>query len=262
MNSLWTRRSLLAGAGYAAACGSMMAQWLSVARAAEAAPAGDAAICLSMIYLHNRKQKFDARYFKSNHLPLLKRIYGDSVEHIELRVADKPAKGMPEQPIMAVFNMWIADVKAFGAKTAAAGAEVQADLAKATDARPVLEYDRTVALIGSARSEVSTNTVCISSYYQDKEGATFDAKYYLSNVLPKMLDIYGTKAVQRTEVCLGSTAQGGGKPAMLASTHLYVNSMQDFMMAGRRVMTELGPEATKFTNVQPLSANLRVSAAV
>ena len=48
---------------------------------------------------------------------------------------------------------------------------------------------------------------------------------------------------------------------MLASTHLYIDSMQDFMAAGRRVMTELGPEAAKFTNVKPLAANLRVSAA-
>ncbi|MEO6186996.1 MAG: EthD family reductase [Steroidobacteraceae bacterium] len=257
MNNLRTRRAVLAGAGYAVAGSSMMAQWLSVASAAEA---GDAAICLTMMYMHNRKQKFDAQYFRSNHLPLLRRVYGDSVEYIELRVADKPEKGAPDQPVQAVFNMWIADVKAFGAKTAAAGAEVQADLAKATDMKPVLEYDKTVALIGSARSEVSTNTVCISTYYQDKEGATFDAKYYLSNVLPKMLDLYGKKAVQRTEFCLGSTAQGGGRPAMLASTHLYFRNVQDYMMAARRVMTEIGPETPNFTTARPLTANLRVNA--
>src|SRR5262245_10876635 len=92
MKSAFSRRSLLAGAGYAVAAGSVSGSLLSVVRAAE--EQGESAICLSMLYGNSPKAKFDAKEFRQTHLPLLKSAYGSTLERVELRVPGKP-RGMP-----------------------------------------------------------------------------------------------------------------------------------------------------------------------
>jgi len=55
--------------------------------AVSADAAGSAsAVCLSMLF-PGGKGKFDSDRYRDQHLPLIRGIYGDSVERIELRVA-------------------------------------------------------------------------------------------------------------------------------------------------------------------------------
>ena len=154
MNGSLSRRSVLKRAGVAAAFGTLSANLTAVVRAAE--QQGDSAICLSMIYPNSPKAKFDARRYASKHVPLLTSIYGDSIEHIELRTprqpdraarrsgsgaspAVRPTMGPPPSVILAATCLWIRDLKAFGEKTAAAGDQIAKDLEEVvTESRPVV----------------------------------------------------------------------------------------------------------------------------
>lgn len=261
MQGGYSRRSVLAGMGGALTGCGLVDSWLGVARAAEGGAASDAAICLTMIYTSKGWRRFDARRYKDTHLPLLRRVYGDSLEHVELRLAARPARNMPEPPIMASVHMWIRDLKAFGEKTAAAGAEVQADFAKVTEASPYVQYDRTLAIAGAPRASIGEKVPVFSTYFPAKTDGRWEARHYVDTVLPKMVELYGMKNLERLEVAQASAGQGGSPPAFVAATHLYVKDLQSFMNAGRRVMMELAPEGPKYTNIFPVAATLNVAAA-
>src|SRR5262245_3714480 len=114
MSAILTRRSLLAAAGQAAA-GTMLATALvPVAGAEEAAqPQAAPSLCLSMVFLNDAKAKFDADRYTRKHLPLLRKIYGNSVERIELRTAQAASPGMPPSPLLATTHVFISDVRGF-----------------------------------------------------------------------------------------------------------------------------------------------------
>src|SRR5262245_14186835 len=99
MSGIISRRSLLAGAGCAAA-GTLVARLVSAAEAQQAAaPQAAPSLALTMVFMNEAKAKLDSdRYIKS-HVPLLRKIYGDSVERIEFRTAQAPGPGMPPSAI-------------------------------------------------------------------------------------------------------------------------------------------------------------------
>jgi hypothetical protein len=77
-----SRRTVLTGVGQAAAFGSLAA---TLPRQVWAQAQGDAALCMSMYYPNAPGATFDEAAFGTRHLPLLREVYGDSVERIELR---------------------------------------------------------------------------------------------------------------------------------------------------------------------------------
>ncbi len=240
MASVFTRRSLLAGTGCAAA-GSIAANLISVAQAAE--EQGESAILLSMVYGNDPKAKFDAKRYRAKHLPLLKSIYGDSVERIELRMPPGPGgnaaarasgSNVPSAPppsfgppprVMAAASLWIRDLKAFGERTAANGAQITADLAEVTHATPAVQYDKVLVLLGEGRDAMVDDTQVSSTYFFATENGKFDAKYYAEKVIPLMVSVYGKNAIKRIEQTLqlcegvkeiGITVNAGGAPHWMA----------------------------------------------
>jgi hypothetical protein len=254
-----SRRSMLAGMGSAAAIGSIAANLQGVARAAE--EQGESAISLSMLYWNEPKARFDFRKYRDQHLPLLKSIYGDSVERFELRMPVKAEKGMPPPSVTAAVNLWIRDVPAFGTKTKAEGARINEDLAKVTNGHPYVQYDKVIALLGDARRSVQQDAEVFSTYFPAREGATWDARYYVETFLPKLVGIYGPKALARIEVCQAATGQGGTPAAVVASSHLYVRDRRAYMAASGKVFQELGSEGSRYTTIRPYWANMWVAAA-
>ena len=125
MKSNVSRRSVLAGAG-CAVVGSAVGQLLAVARAQEAAQTQQGragGICLSMVFEDGSKVKFDTEKYVKNHLPLLREVYGDSVERIEVLAAPErdPKALIHSVPMFAgipapraATTLWIKDVSAFG----------------------------------------------------------------------------------------------------------------------------------------------------
>lgn len=272
---------MLLGMAYAAAGAPVAGGLVSAARAAE--EQGDSAICLSMIYPNSPKAKFDSRRYAEKHIALLRSIYGDSIERIELRTPRKaPGMGggnslsktgishVPSAPtapmgpppprVMAAVSLWLRDVKAFGEKTAAAGPKITQDLAEVTEVPPIVQYDKVLSLLGDARSAITADTQVFSNYFPAKEGGNFDAKYYEEKVIPMMISLYGSKAIRRVEFSVGSVAQGGGKPAVVASAYYYIRDRAAWDAAGMKAFPQLMGETPKYTTLMPLTADMEVSA--
>jgi len=171
MNTKMSRRSLLAGIGYAAA-GSTTAQLLRVAHAQEAAQArqGQAGgICLSMIFESGSKAKFDSAKYVKKHLPLLREVYGDSVDRIELRTTAGSAMGIPSS-VLATTTFWIRDVTAFGQKLGANAARINEDLDAVARGNRLVQPDRIVLGLGDARDDTPANSHVFSLYYRAFSG--------------------------------------------------------------------------------------------
>jgi len=259
-----SRRDLLRSAGGAAALGAF-ATLPRLATAAEASPS-ESALCLSMLFPGGSKGKFDADRYRDKHLPLIRRIYGDSVERIELRVPPAPDRRVkstyapPPPPFAATVNMWIRRIDEYGRHTAEAAQEIQADLLKVSGITPYVQYDQTLSRTGSVRAEVMVGTDVASTYYPNKEGGRWDAKYFVETYLPKVIDVYGADSLLRTEVDQGRAGQAGAKAAIIGSSHLYIRDRAAFDAAGRKAM-QLFQEAPNYTDIMGVFSIMKVHAA-
>jgi len=274
MNGSFSRRSVLAGVG-AAAVGTFAGSISATLRAAE--DAGESAICLTMLYPNGPKAKFDAHHYHSKHLPLLKTIYGDSIERIELRTPKRvkasnsgtsnspavaaPAMGPPPR-VIAATSIWIRDLKAFGEKTAASNVEITKDLADVvTDSQPIVQYDKVIVLLGDARNDMAEDTQVFSTYYPATPEAKFDVKYYGEKIIPLMVSLYGAKSIRRIEVTMGSNGQGGAKPAVVAASHFYIRDRAAWDAAGMKAYPQLMAEGPKYSTIVPIIGDHEVTAA-
>ena len=263
MTEAFSRRTALRGIGHAAAFGTLAAALPGFVRAAD----GDATYSLSMTYQYGKKSKFKADRFRDGHLPLLKKIYGDSIERVELRYAEPPQikqgpKQIPVPPqfVIAEVGVWIRDVAAFGKLTGEQGGKIVADLKEVTEASPIVQYDKTLAGLGSARADVTVGNGCQSYYFMDKEGARFDTKYYVDTLAPRIMELYGPQALRRIEVCQGAAGQGGTKPLVLAAAHLYYSDQNAFFTAGRTALPQLMKESPNYTDIFPVVSQTTVHA--
>lgn len=261
-----TRRDVLRGVGNTTAFGMLAASLPGHVGAAQEATAEESAICLSMLFPNGKKARFDGDRYRDKHLPLIRSIYGDSVERIELRVAPPPPRaqsGFPSPPpaFLAAANIWIRNVDEFGKRTAENGQQIQADLQKVSPVTPYVQYDQTIALMGDARSDVQVGTDCFSTYFPGREGGKWDAKYYVEQYLPKLVAAYGKNSIRRIEVGRGTAGQGGAKAAMVSGSHLYIRDRQSFDAAGMKAGMQLFQETPNYTNIMALFGFMKVHAA-
>lgn len=283
-----SRRSVLRGAGHAAAFGTLAAV---LPRQLLAQEAGESAICLSMVYPNPGNEKFDEAAFTSGYLPLLKRTGGDSIERVELRLpkpraasaaaggssrtgVDVPAptpgnaryNGPPQTPagpppsrVLATVAVWIRDLQAFQARTATAGTQLGAELVKATTLQPALQYDQVLALLGEERSTIAVDGEVRSIYFPSKADGRFDAQYYGDKIIPMMVSLYGANSIQRIEFALGAKTNGAA-PVLVGSAHYYIRDRAAFDAAGLKVSQQLAAEAPRYTNITPMSVDMKVVA--
>ena len=258
-----SRRDVLRGVGHAAAFGTLAA---ALPRHAWAAEVSESAICLSMLY-PGGKGKFDSDRYRDKHLPLIRGIYGDSVERIELRMAPPPAKRAqsrfpgPPPAFLAAVNIWIGNLEEFGKHTAASGQQIQADLLKVSEIVPWVQYDQTLSLSGEARSAVPVGTEVATTYFPNKDGGRWDARYFVEKYMPKAIDVYGKDALRRTEVAQGKAGQGGVKAALIGTSHLYIRDRAAFDAAGRKAGMQLFQETPNYTDITGQFAIMKVHAA-
>ena len=260
-----SRRDVLRGAGGVAALGALAAALPRHAMAAEAT--GElSGICLSMLY-PGGKGRFDSDRFRDKHLPLIRGIYGESVERIELRVAPPPAKrsvsaySAPPPAYLAAVNLWIRKIDEFGKHTAESGQQIQADLLKVSQITPFVQYDQTLSLTGESRADVPVGTEVASTFFPNREGGRWDAKYFVDKYLPKVTEVYGKDALRRIEVSQGRTGQGGVKAALIGSSHLYIRDRAAFDAAGRKGGMQLFQEAPNYTDIMGVFTLMKVHAA-
>lgn len=290
MHDSQTRRTLLRGVGHVAASGALAA---ALPRLAPAAEPGDAAICLSMFYPNTATASFDADAWASRHLPLLRGIYGDSVERIELRMFVPPPPAPPAAPaqpkrrpsgeglsrapsmpmpmprpsaaaqplLRAAVSVWIYEAKAFAERATAGAQQIASDIATITPLVPTVQYDRIVNLLGEPRSSIAVGTQVVSNFYRNADGGRFDADYYSTNVIPLMVKLYGAKTISRIEFGMGARGDGGGAPSLRAAAHYYIKDPAAWAAANAAAEGSLRAEVSRFTDGTPLISSMRVAAA-
>jgi len=261
--AILSRRELLRGVGGAATLGALSA--LAQRAGAAEASASESALSLSMLY-PGGKGKFDADRFRDKHLPLIRGIYGDSVERIELRVAPPPAKRVqsrfpaPPAAFVAAVNIWIRRIDEYGRHTAESAQQIQADLLKVTEIVPYVQYDQMISHTGDSRLDIPVGTEVATTFYPNKDGGRWDAKYFVETYLPKVIDTYGKESLLRTEVNQGRAGQNGAKAAVVGTSHLFIRDRAAFDAAGRKAM-QLFQETPNYTDIMGVFTFMKVHAA-
>jgi len=142
-----TRREVLAGAARLAAVGAAAGSAAVTSMPASAqGEAGEE--CMTIVYRYAPDARFDFDYYESTHMPLIMRLYGDSIRRFELRRGLPGADGAPP-PYIATITIWIADVAAFEAAAAEHQEGIRADVDKFTNAELIAQRDRIVAFATS-----------------------------------------------------------------------------------------------------------------
>jgi hypothetical protein len=261
MNDFLSRRSMLAGIGSTAIYGSLTSQLAGAGEAAApaAAPAAQEMV-YSTMFMSGAKTKFDPKKYETKHLPLLKKSFGDSVSRIEMRTANSTARGVPSD-IRVETSIYIADLQKFIVALRENSAAINADLNGIATGPRNIQIDRLLTESGAPRSEVRENHQVVSTYYRDNAAApvVFNTAYYTDTYLPKLRSYYNDSAVRRIEVFLG-VPQGGAKPAIVASTHLYIRDRDAYNAGNGEGQKELMQIDDKYTNAMQMWADSKVTA--
>ena len=265
-----SRRSVLNGFGQSTALGAALAALSPYLRAAQAAapaasaaPAGPApTYCLSMMYRQAEGASFNADLFRDKHLPLLRKVYANGVDRIELRIPAPVPEGQKAvaQPIIAAVNIWFRDITEFVNRTKTGAQEVNASMAGISSAQVSAQVDQVIAGLGEDRAAVPLSSLCHSSYFQDKDGATFDAAYFTQTFYPKLAELFGT-AVRRIEVTTGAASTTGGKLLVKNAVHIYIRDEAAYDEAGSKIPSELKAEGAQHTNIAPVQTLTQLHAA-
>jgi hypothetical protein len=271
-----SRRALLGGAGQAAALGALAAALPRQLLAADEADT-ESDILLTIVYPNAPKAKFDARRYREKHIPLLKSLYGASIERVELRtprklpastfgaspsgtshVPSQPVDFTPPPAVLAAATVWIRDLKLFGEKTATAQGQLAEDLKETTDASAIVQYDRVAALLGEGHTDIGLDGQVFSVYFPSVEGGKFDAKYYGEKIIPLVVKLYGSRAIRRIQYNLGMKA-GGNAPALTASAHFYIRDRAAWDAASMQAFPQLAAEGPNYTTISPFVADMEVT---
>ena len=141
------RRTLLAGAGQVATAGVVA----SIAAAVPSTASAQGTVgqeCMTIVYQNGDDVRFDFDYYEKTHMPLIMRLYGQSISRFELRQGLPGPDGTPSRYI-ATINIWIADVAAFERAQAEHQAGIRADVSKFTNAQLIAQRDSVVGIATS-----------------------------------------------------------------------------------------------------------------
>jgi uncharacterized protein (TIGR02118 family) len=101
--------------------------------------------CMTILYQNGDDVTFDFDYYESHHMPLIMRLYGDSIGRFELR-RGLPGPNGARPPYIATINIWIADPAAFDAAGAEHGQELVDDVPNFTNTTLTAQRDRVAAI--------------------------------------------------------------------------------------------------------------------
>jgi hypothetical protein len=262
MSGILTRRSLLAGAGYAAAFGTLAVRLLSVAEAQQAQPQSALnSLSMTMVFPQVKKAKIDEKRYVEEHLPLLRSVYGDSAERIEFRVGQPARSGMPPTSVLGTSHIWIRDVGGFSKALAANSAAINLNLDEIAKGPRLVQIDRLVATAGEDMSEVKVGNQVMTVFYPQQSGKTLDDKYFASTHIPTLYSLYGSNTARRLTGLVG-VDQGGTRAHNQATVHVYIRDRVAYDSSARSVLNNLIDDAKKFTTIIPEFNELRVQAIV
>jgi uncharacterized protein (TIGR02118 family) len=245
------RRDVLKGTGSAltwAALGSTFGATLpGHARAADGAAGGD---CMTILYPAGEGLKFDADYYRAQHLPLIMKLYGASIERFELRPV-AAVGGAPPSAFAAAVNIWIADRKAFDANNEKHGKTLVDDVPNFTNAQPTIQFDKVHGMAGAARSAMQMGDTCLTILYPNAENVRWDVEKYREGHMPLIMKLYGEKAIKRFELRKGSNDMAGGAPKYIGTVNIYLGDQKAFQAAQAQHGETLRKDVPNFSSVMP-----------
>jgi hypothetical protein len=235
----------------------------------QAAAAGHPPVCLTMYYMLGDGASFDRLQFRQKQMPLLRSLYGDSLDRIELRTAPRGPRvdprasvkiETPQLPILAMVSLWVRSLESYAAATQRVGDQIAQGMKGITDAKVAVQWEQLIAEDGEARASVVQGTQCNTTLYPSRADGTWDAKHYTETYLPMVKEAYGPDVLRRIEVCKGISVLGGGTPVFVSAVHMYLKDPQYFMSKGMQAGQRLMPEVEKFTNIVPVTGTYDVYA--
>jgi uncharacterized protein (TIGR02118 family) len=99
--------------------------------------------CITVLYPNNPGVRFDFDYYLNHHVVLIKRLYGEGIERIELRRGTATPDGAPV-PYVAVISIWIGSQQAFDEAATKHAPALIADVPNFTDSVPRIQIDEIV----------------------------------------------------------------------------------------------------------------------
>jgi uncharacterized protein (TIGR02118 family) len=96
-------------------------------------------IKVSVLYPHTEGAKFDMRYYREQHIPLVERLVGAPLLAVE--IDQGVGSGAPGSPPLyaAAVHLYFDSLKAFEQHFGPHGGEIRADIKNYTDIRPVIQ---------------------------------------------------------------------------------------------------------------------------
>jgi uncharacterized protein (TIGR02118 family) len=249
---LHARRAVLQG-------GALIALELTCGPAARAAAPAQNGNCLTILYPGGEGRAFNADYYRDHHLSLIKKLYGDTIQRVELRTiqtapateAADPNAPPPGPPFAAATNIWINDAKAFHALNQKHGEALHKDAASFTNARPVIQFDKVHGESGAKRSAPAVGDSCLTILYPNSAGVRWDVDYYRTHHMPLIMRLYGLKAISRFELRRGESGIAGGPPQYIGAVNIYIQDPQAFAQAGKLHNATLVKDVPNFSSVMP-----------
>lgn len=142
------RRSVMIGAGKAAAMGAVVAAFGSGLSREAGATDAKPVRCMTILYKNGPDVKFDFEYYKIHHMTDIMRMYGKAIQKFELRKG--LAAGDGSAPLyVATLTIWIADEAAFDAAGAKYGSTLAAEVPHFTNTQLVAQRDEVYAVATS-----------------------------------------------------------------------------------------------------------------
>ena len=142
------RRSVMIGAGKAAAMGAVVAAFGAGLSSDVAEAVAKPVQCMTILYKNGPDVKFDFEYYKTHHMTDIMRMYGKSIKKFELRKGLAAADGSAP-PYVATLTIWIADNAAFDANNAKYGATLAAEVPHFTNTTLTAQRDEVYAVVTS-----------------------------------------------------------------------------------------------------------------
>jgi uncharacterized protein (TIGR02118 family) len=91
-------------------------------------------------------------------------------------------------------------------------------------------------------------STCLSIFYRNREGVTFDHDYYRDHHMPLIMEKYGSAAIRRYELRKPAVAEEESAPAYLACANIWIRDAEAFAAAGARYGAEMAADMPYFTD--------------
>ncbi|MEJ1963964.1 MAG: EthD family reductase [Gammaproteobacteria bacterium] len=261
----YTRRDVIRTGSSAVTLGVLAAAFGAAlpkgARAQDSAKGVDA---LTIVYPAGEGLTFNADYYRDHHLKTIMKLYGNTIQRMELRKVPGPAAGAAAPPppaagappppprYAAAINIWINDLAAFNASNQKHGKTLTDDVPNFTNAQPVIQFDKFHGEMGAARSAPKIGDTCLTILYPNSDGVRWDVDYYKKGHMPLIMRLYGEKAIKRFELRKGDAGMApGSKPAFIGSVNIYINDQAAFDAAGKLHTQTLVQDVPHFSSVNP-----------